>query len=282
MKTSTLIQRIALSILVLILAGCASSGRYPVDDSLKAQGKNSRIDMIVLHYTASSKPTALMVLTNRDVSAHYVVSDDKRPVVYRLVDENMSAWHAGESSWYGRTYINPRSIGIEIVHPGWERNANGAMGAPFPPAQIDTVIALTQDLARRYGVNPENIIGHSDVAPLRKQDPGPSFPWKQLAQAGVGRWFNETAAETYEADFMKKGVPDAKWWQTQLKRVGYSVPETGVLDTNTRHIISAFQMHYRPELVNGKPDAQTAARLLALPTNGSGLAVSTGMQAGQR
>ena len=281
MKRSALLRWFAYAVLTSILAGCASSSLNQIDDSLKANGKNSRIDMIVLHYTASSKATALLVLTNRDVSAHYVVSDDKRPVVYRLVDDNMSAWHAGESSWYGRTYINPRSIGIEIVHPGWVRNANGALGAPYPPAQIDAVITLTRDLAKRYGVSPENIMGHSDVAPLRKQDPGPAFPWKQLAQSGIGRWFNESAAATYEADFMKKGVPDAKWWQAQLKRVGYSVPETGVLDTNTRHTISAFQMHYRPELVNGKPDAQTAARLLALPTTGSGLQATAGAPAGQ-
>jgi len=268
------IQRLLLILMMLVLTGCASrgpSGPTQFDESLKATGKNNRIDMIVLHYTASSKPSALTVLTNRDVSAHYVVSDDQPPVVYRLVDESMSAWHAGESSWYGRTYINPRSIGIEIVHPGWERNSNGAMGPAFPPGQIDAVIGLTREIAKRYDIHPENIVGHSDVAPLRKQDPGPSFPWKQLAQAGVGRWFNETAATVHEADFTKKGVPGAKWWQTQLKRVGYSVPETGVLDANTQHVIAAFQMHYRPELVNGKPDVQTAARLLALPTTGTGL-----------
>ena len=269
-----LIQRFISLLTILILAGCASQspeGRYAINDSMKAKGQNSRIDMIVLHYTAGSKTSSLAVLTNKDVSAHYVVTDDNPPLVYRLVDDSMSAWHAGESSWYGRTYINPRSIGIEIVHPGWERNVNGTMGAPYPPAQVQTVTALTRDLAKRYDIKPENIVGHSDVAPLRKQDPGPSFPWKELAQDGVGRWFDESAEAKYEAEFNKKGLPDAKWWQAQLKRVGYSVSETGVLDTNTRNVIAAFQMHYRPEWVSGKPDVQTAARLLALPTTGSGL-----------
>lgn len=274
MNSIHFIQRLAAIFVILILAGCAGQkleGRYTINDSMKAKGQNSRIDMIVLHYTAGSKTTALAVLTNKDVSAHYVVTDDDPPLVYRLVDDSMSAWHAGESSWYGRTYINPRSIGIEIVHPGWDRNVNGTMGAPYPIAQIHTVTALTRDLAKRYDIKPENIVGHSDVAPLRKQDPGPSFPWKELAHDGVGRWFDENAAAKYEVEFSKKGLPDAKWWQTQLKRVGYSVPETGLMDANTRHVIAAFQMHYRPEWVTGKPDLQTAARLQALPTTGTGL-----------
>ena len=267
-------KALAITLSLLVLAGCASQksgGPYQLDESLKAAGKNSRIDIIVLHYTASTKPSALLTLTNRDVSAHYVVSDDSKPVVYKLVDENLSAWHAGESSWYGRTYVNPRSIGIEIVHPGWARNSTGEVGPLYPPAQIDAVIALTRAVAQRYGVAPENIVGHSDVAPLRKQDPGPAFPWKKLAQAGVGRWFDEGAAAKYQAEYVRNGPPDAGWFQKQLKRVGYNVPESNYFDANTLHTIAAFQMHYRPELVNSKPDAQTAARLRALPTNGSGL-----------
>ena len=260
-------------LLLLALAGCASQksgGSYQLDETLKANGKNSRIDIIVLHYTASTKPSALLTLTNREVSAHYVVSDDSKPVVYKLVDENLSAWHAGESSWYGRTFINPRSIGIEIVHPGWARNSSGDAGPLFPPAQIDAVIALTREVAKRHRA--EAIVQPKvEVAPLRMQDPGPAFPWKKLAQAGVGRWFDEAAAAKYQAEYVRNGPPDAGWFQKQLKRVGYSVPESNYFDANTLHTIAAFQMHYRPELVNSKPDAQTAARLRALPTNGSGL-----------
>jgi N-acetylmuramoyl-L-alanine amidase len=267
-------QSLIVALSLLVLAGCAtqnSGGTYQLDESLKATGKNSRIDIIVLHYTASSKPSALLTLTNREVSAHYVVSDDSKPVVYKLVDENLSAWHAGESSWYGKTYVNPRSIGIEIVHPGWARNSGGDIGPLYSAAQIDAIIALTRTVAQRYGVAPENIVGHSDVAPLRKQDPGPAFPWKKLAQAGVGRWFDEAAAAKYQAEYVRYGPPDAGWFQKQLKRVGYNAPESNYFDANTLHTIAAFQMHYRPELVNSKPDAQTAARLRALPTNGSGL-----------
>ena len=252
------------------LAGCTTpraAGGYQIDDSLAARGKASRVEIIVLHYTASSKTGALATLTNRDVSAHYVVSDDRPPVVYRLVGEDMAAWHAGESSWYGRTFINPRSVGVEIVHPGW--NTANAPGPDFPADQIDVVIALTRDIARRHGVLPENIVGHSDVAPARKQDPGPAFPWRKLAQAGVGRWFDERAAPGYEARFEREGVPKPKWFQDQLRRVGYAVPDTGQLDAGTRQALTAFQLHYRSSLVTGMPDAQTAARLQALPTTGS-------------
>jgi N-acetylmuramoyl-L-alanine amidase len=272
------IHRAAMRALLIVwlsfLAGCASQqsgGSYNIDETMKSRGQNSRVDIIVLHYTASTKPSALMTLTNRDVSAHYVVSDDPKPVVYRLVNEDRNAWHAGESSWYGRTFINQRSIGIEIVHPGWQPNAQGENGHPYPDAQIEVVAKLTRDIAQRHGILPENIVGHSDVAPGRKVDPGPSFPWKKLAQMGVGRWFDEKLAAKYQAEYIRNGHPDAGWFQRQLKRVGYAVPESGYFDQKTLAVISAFQAHYRPELVTGKPDAQTAARLQALPTSGSGL-----------
>lgn len=266
-------KRLAIFFLALVLTGCASQvgGPLKYDDSMKARGQSGRIDVIVLHYTASTKPSALMTLTNRDVSAHYVVTDDKPPVVYRLVSEDKSAWHAGESSWYGRTFLNQRSIGIEIVHPGWTLNSNGDKGIPYSDAQIAAVIELTRDVAKRNNITPENIVGHSDVAPMRKIDPGPSFPWKTLAQAGVGRWFDEAAAAKYEANFVRTGYPDAGWFQKQLKRVGYQVPESNYFDAQTLAAIGAFQMHYRPDRVTSRPDPQTAARLMALPTSGSAL-----------
>jgi len=266
-------QRLCLCLFAILLSGCASqvSGPYRFDDSMKSRGQSGRIDVIVLHYTASTKPSALMTLTNRDVSAHYVVTDDKPPVVYRLVNEDMSAWHAGDSSWYGKTFLNQRSIGIEIVHPGWTRNSHGNKGIPYSDTQIAAVLALTKEIAQRHKIAPENIVGHSDVAPMRKIDPGPSFPWKKLAQAGVGRWFDEAAAAKYEANFIRTGYPDAGWFQQQLKRVGYQVPSSKYFDAGTLAAIGAFQMHYRPDRVTSRPDPQTAARLMALPTTGSGL-----------
>ena len=226
--TQRLRLRLILVAVLSILAGCASQqagGPYSIDETMKSRGQNSRVDIIVLHYTASTKPSALMTLT----------------------------------------------IGIEIVHPGWQPNAKGENGQPYPDAQIAVVAALTSDIAKRHGILPENIVGHSDVAPGRKVDPGPSFPWKKLAQLGVGRWFDEALAAKYQAEFVRKGPPDAGWFQQQLKRVGYAVPENGYFDQKTLAVIAAFQAHYRPALVTGKPDAETAARLQALPTSGSGL-----------
>ena len=127
---------------------------------------------------------------------------------------------------------------------------------PYSDTQIAAVITLTKEVAQRNNIAPENIVGHSDVAPMRKIDPGPSFPWKKLAQAGVGRWFDEAAAAKHEANFI---------------RIGYQVPESNYFDAGTFAAIGAFQMHYRPDRITSRPDAQTAARLLALPTTGSGL-----------
>ena len=261
---------------LILLAGCTpnstrTSGNLKIDESLSSHAKKARIEVIVLHYTASNTPIAKLTLTQEEVSAHYLVSDENPPVIYRIVPETFSAWHAGESSWYGKASLNSNSIGIEIVHPGWVKNATGSVGPAYPNDQIDTVIKLVKDIADRYQVLPENIVGHSDVAPMRKQDPGPAFPWKRLSEAGLGRWYNEAQAHQHLQKFNANGVPDARWFQIQLKRVGYGILETGRLDNQTKAVIGAFQMHYRPSQVSGLPDAETAARLLALPTTGSGL-----------
>ncbi len=269
-------RMLVLALVSALLAGCAPTssqlmGSLVIDESLSSKAKKSRVEVIVLHYTASNTPIAKLTLTQEEVSAHYLVTDDSPPVIYRLVPETYSAWHAGESSWYGKSALNSNSIGIEIVHPGWAKNSTGELGPTYPNDQIDTVIKLVKDIAKRYQITPENIVGHSDVAPSRKLDPGPAFPWKQLAEAGLGRWFNETQANQNLQKFNTRGIPDARWFQTELKRVGYGVTETGVLDGQTKAAINAFQLHYRPSQVSGLPDAETAARLLALPTAGTGL-----------
>jgi N-acetylmuramoyl-L-alanine amidase len=257
-----------------LLTGCMSAKTNTAtalvfNDTLSSSAQRSRIDVIVLHYTASSAPIAKQTLTEKEVSSHYLVTDDNPPVIYRLVNETQSAWHAGDSSWFGRTYLNSSSIGIEIVHPGWTKNAVGDPGPPYPTEQIAVITALIKDIAARHGVAPENIVGHSDIAPLRKQDPGPAFPWRALASAGVGRWFDETAAQKYVLEFQKNGPPDINWFQKQLKRVGYDVPDTGALDKKTTAALTAFQLHFRARSVSGLPDSETAAVLLALPSKGS-------------
>jgi N-acetylmuramoyl-L-alanine amidase len=259
---------------MLALAGCAP--RYPagvdVDRTISAVGQDSRVRFIVIHYTAAGNTGSLLTLSRGDVSAHYLVMDSRPVKVYQLVPEDRNAWHAGKSSWYGHTSINNASIGVEIVNGGETPGPDGTLQwAGYSQAQLHAVMLLVRDIAQRHGVRPENIVAHSDVAPQRKSDPGPLFPWKRFALAGLGRWYDETAARGYQAQFESGGMPDAAWFQAQLERVGYAVPRSGVLDAETTRVIAAFQMHYRPERCDGTADAATAAILLALPTQGSGL-----------
>lgn len=252
----------------LVLGGCAA--RYPaglvVDRSIQSASQDSRVRFIVLHYTAGNDGASLLTLSHGDVSAHYLVSDTHPVHVYQLVPEDRNAWHAGESSWYGRTYINNASIGIEIVNRGGRRAPDGAwQWEPYHDDQIRAVMLLVKDIARRHGILPKNIVGHSDIAPQRKVDPGPLFPWRRLAMAGLGRWYDEGAVPGLQAFFEKNGLPDASWFQERLKRLGYDVRQTGVFDIETTRVLAAFQMHYRAIRYDGVADAQTAAILLAFP-----------------
>lgn len=247
--------------LAALLAACGSSGPLKIDDSYSAKGQNSRVRYLVVHYTAGNNLTSLKVLTQRDVSAHYLITDERRPTVYRLVDESRRAWHAGLGSWYGFTDINTGSIGIEIVNLG---RLDDGRWMPYTPEQIKTVTILLQDLAQRHGVSARNIVGHSDVAPQRKLDPGPLFPWKELAQAGIGRWYNEAQANQLQAQYASLPLPEAADVQALLRKAGYETPDSGVFDKATQNVIAAFQMHYRPTRFDGVLDAETLAILKSL------------------
>ncbi|MCQ9616895.1 N-acetylmuramoyl-L-alanine amidase [Paenalcaligenes niemegkensis] len=250
-----------------VLSGCSSApriGNTKVDDSIQAQGQNSRVRHIVLHYTSGDTPTSLKVLSQHDVSSHYLISDDSPPKLYKLVDENRRAWHAGVGRWGEYSDLNTSSVGIEIVNEG--RRADGTW-APYQKAQIDLAIALIQDLVNRHRVTPSNIVGHSDIAPQRKIDPGPLFPWAQLAEAGLGRWYNETQAAQYQQRYQTEGLPGTYEIQELLKSIGYDVSLNGELDRATINVIAAFQMRYRPGLYDGNPDAQTVGILKALSTS---------------
>lgn len=247
---------------LLVLAGCASAPRY--DTSHPSANYDSRIQFVIVHYTSASLERSLQLLTHGEVSSHYLISDDKTATVYKLMDENQRAWHAGESQWQGRTWLNSSSIGIEIVNPGFKDTPTGRLWYPYSEAQIQGLIALLKDISKRNGISPRHIIGHSDIAPLRKLDPGPLFPWKRLADAGLGLWPNEQAVARQQALFNSGELPSISWFQGQLAHLGYDTPQTGELDVATRHVLAAFQMHYRPSRFDGTPDAQTAALLLVL------------------
>ena len=216
-------------------------------------------DLVLLHYTGM--PTGEAALGRlRDpaakVSAHYLVEEDGR--VFALVPEERRAWHAGKSFWRGETDINARSIGIEIVNPGHEFGYRA-----FPDPQVAAVIDLVGDIRQRWSVNDERILGHSDVAPDRKEDPGELFPWRRLAEAGHGLWVEPPPAPGAALAEGDEG-PGVFALQAGLARLGYDSAPSGHYDVATATIVRAFQRHWRQTRVDGVADGETRARLIAL------------------
>ena len=239
---------------------------------------DSRAQYLILHYTVLDFDKSMKVLTTGGkVSAHYLVQDNPSKV-YQLVDENRRAWHAGVSYWAGATNLNSASIGIEIVNPGFTETPMGRVYAPYPKAQMDDVIRLSQEIVARHGIRSDRILGHNDIAPGRKQDPGPEFPWKRFADAGLIPWPDQTQVEIKTAIYQVGPVPEVDWFQDRLSKVGYQTPRTGVFDVATREVISTFQMKYRPANFSGDMDAETAA-LLDVVTSPGGMKTKTPLPA---
>jgi N-acetylmuramoyl-L-alanine amidase len=253
-------KTLLLSLSLLLLGGCV--GGLRIDDSHTSVSQSSRVQYVVLHYTSTDMDSSLRVLTRDGVSSHYLIGDDPAKI-YLLVDENRRAWHAGESEWQGRTWLNASTLGIELVNEGYRETANGRVYQPFSEEQIDALILLLKDIVQRHNLPPGSIIGHSDIAPQRKVDPGPLFPWKRLADAGLLPWPDARAVAREQARFAA-ALPTVGWFQQQLARQGYTTPQTDTLDKATRNVIAAFQMKYRQRLYDGQPDAETAALLLVL------------------
>ena len=247
------------------LAGCAAVGPRPlqIDDRIVARSQDSRVRFLVLHYTQASFQESMQILAAGELSVHYLLSDETPPRIYRLVDENRRAYHAGRSSWMGQGPLNAMSIGIEIVHPGVEDGPQGMRFLPWREDQIDALVPLVEDIVRRHDIAPERVVGHSDIAPQRKPDPGPTFPWKRLADLGLVPWPDTARVQQARAAF-EATPPDVAWFQRALAEQGYEVGRGGVLDEPTRKVIRAFQMKYRPARFDGEPDAETAALLEAL------------------
>ncbi len=246
-----------------LLTGCAST--LNIDRSYAGKMQDSRARFLVIHYTVSDLQRSIALLTGDNVSVHYLVTDEEQPRIYGMVDESKRAWHAGKSEWKDYKSLGASSIGIEIVNPGYTDTPEGRVYAPFPQKQIDVLLPLIRDIVLRNQIARENILGHSDIAPQRKQDPGPMFPWKQLADAGLIIWPDAAQVKLQQAGFEGR-VPDVAWFQKKLHTHGYAVPQTGELDAATQNVISVFQMKYRPADIAGKPDAETAAMLEVLTT----------------
>lgn len=203
--------------------------------------------MLVLHYTGMrTGDEALRRLCDpgAKVSAHYMIEEDGR--VFRLVPEDRRAWHAGVACWAGRRDINARSIGIELVNPGHEFGYRD-----FTAQQMGSLVILCTDILARHAIAPERVLGHSDVAPARKQDPGERFDWAALARAGIGLWPGELS--------LADGAPSEPAFLEQLALFGYATD-----DAPPQEVIAAFQRHFRPSAVTGQADAECAGRLAAL------------------
>ena len=203
------------------------------------------VSALVLHYTGMPDAAgAIQWLTTPEskVSAHYLVAEDGQ--IVRMVPEDKRAWHAGVSSWRGESDLNSRSVGIEIVNPGHEWGYR-----PFPEPQVSALIPLVADIVERHGIEPRNVVGHADIAPTRKQDPGELFPWDRLARVGLA--VPTPARATADPGWTEPGFLLA------LNRWGYDV-------TNGPAAVTAFQRRFRPGKVDGVVDGQCRALLLAL------------------
>lgn len=246
----------------LLASGCASGP--PIDTRYTSQGQDSRVLFLILHFTVADFPLSVRILTQGAVSSHYLLSDEPTPVIYRLVDENRRAWHAGDSAWKNHAMLNASSIGIEIVNPGPLKLPSGEKRyAPFRADQIEALIPLIRDIVARHQIRPERILGHSDIRPQVKDDPGPAFPWKRLADEGLIPWPDAGLVNSQLARYVVQ-LPDMRWFQTRLAIHGYRIEVTGTLDEATRKVIAVFQMKYRPARWDGQPDAETAALLHVL------------------
>ncbi|CAN5281850.1 N-acetylmuramoyl-L-alanine amidase [soil metagenome] len=217
-------------------------------------------DMIVLHYTGMPDVEGAITrlcTAGTDVSAHYIVLEDGR--VVQCVPESKRAWHAGIGFWAGETDINSCSIGIEIINRGHD------WGYPdFPRRQIAAVTTLCRGIMLRHELPSHRVLGHSDVAPARKKDPGEKFPWHSLANSGVGHWVQ--AAPIVRGETIRLGAHGANVLALQhaLARYGYGIEATSEYDAQTVEVVTAFQRHFRPARVDGITDHSTLTTLQAL------------------
>ena len=265
----------------LLLAGCVTDTTVYVEST----NQNSRVDYLVIHATSENFAESLRLLstpTANPVSSHYLLPESGDPSyphntlrVYRLVPEFRRAWHAGVSYWAGEESLNDRSIGIEVVNQfkctGGEQPVNPSVPEelrcefpPFPDRQIELLIDLIKSILDRFPeIDPIDIVAHSDIAILRKSDPGPMFPWKRLFDEGIGAWPDPDLVTDYRARFAAD-LPAIEFVQRALHALGYRTEVSGESDDQTRYALRAFQLHFRPVQYDGSLDVETAARLWAL------------------
>ena len=264
-------------LIAAMICGCAQG---PVIDA-PSRNQNSRINYLVIHFTTENFADSLALLTepsDNPVSAHYLIPEpydatyrDRKLRIFRLVDEAQRAWHAGASYWNGEKGLNNRSIGIELVNrsyctddPASDSEDQYCFFPDFADPQIGLLIELARDiLARNPDIDPTEVVGHADIAPDRKVDPGPRFPWELLYRAGIGAWYDNDAVLRYRSLF-RHALPSLRTVQSALSAYGYRIEPTGADDEASRDVVRAFQMHFVPSAVSGEVDLDTAAALFSL------------------
>ena len=223
--------------------------------SLGAEMRKVPVTCLILHHTAGSLPSSLEILQGKDpkhkVGVHYVVTDESKPRVIRMVPENLAAYHAGKSAWGKLTNLNQNSIGIEII------NYDGNV-YPYSDAQADIIFALCEEVIRRHDIKPWNVLAHSDIAVGRKVDPGSKFPWAKLASLGIGAW---PLPNEVDDNLMKSRDLSPNHVRRLLTAYGY-VLETG--DAGLKLGVEAFQRHFRSAKVDGIIDNESVSILEAL------------------
>jgi N-acetyl-anhydromuramyl-L-alanine amidase AmpD len=262
-----------LSVFSALLTGCASSPETPAakpvievpvftglrveqgPTSLGCEPRRHPVSILVLHHTAGSLPSSLEILQGKDpkhrVGVHYVVTDEAKPRVIRMVPEEMAAFHAGKSSWGKLEGLNQHSIGIEVI--SYDGNVY-----PYSDAQTDIIFALCAEIIRNHDIKPWNIVAHSDIAIGRKIDPGSKFPWAKLAKLGIGA--SPLPDELKERLALGRVATPAHFRQL-LKAYGYAVgPDEAALKLATE----AFQRHFRPAKIDGVIDVESTAILECL------------------
>lgn len=248
------------------------TGYKVVKTHFPAIAQNFRQKYLILHYTVLPDDKSVQVLTQQSVSAHYLVNNLGDNEIYQLVDENKRSYHAGVSAWRADKNLNDTSIGIEIVNMGYTADATGVkIFQPFSDDQIKKVAALAKDIVTRYQIPATNVLAHSDIAPTRKQDPGPLFPWKKLYdEYQIGMWYDEAAKQTLlttaQTDVSARYDESSFIFlvQTALQKFGYDLQPSGKWDDATKKTIEALQYHFRPQNYDGIMDAETWAILQAL------------------
>ena len=278
-KTSTL-----LTIVILTVTGCATQDSVIVESA----NQDTRVRVVVIHHTTGDFQSSFNVLTepsSNPVSSHYLIPEPGDPSytskdlkLYQLVQEEGRAWHAGSSYWAGKTSLNDMSIGIELVNQTYclkskeiiapdrpdQEPARLCFYPDFYDEQLEILTRLLKEILKRHTeVKPTHIIGHSDIAPQRKIDPGPRFPWQRLYRLGYGAWYDDDTVFKYWEQF-RLAVPPVLTLQTALHEYGYDIELSGENDKQSRNVLRAFQMHFLPWRVTGEFTDETASVLYAL------------------